>query len=94
MVLLLKGIQWLLDGCIVYIVSTGCRSRIASRMLYNLLIEAVNIQQQGTVTKEQICYREYNFDCEERVEEAANKMLEQTKDGLYIIADEAGPENG
>lgn len=93
-VLFLKGIQWLVDGCIVYIVSTGCRSRIASRMLYNLLIEAVNILPQGTVTKEQICYREYNFDREEEVEEAVNEMLEQTKVGLYIIADEAGPENG
>ncbi|XP_025113046.1 uncharacterized protein LOC112575403 [Pomacea canaliculata] len=93
-VLLLMGIEWLRWLHDVYIVSTGMWSRAACSMLYNMLLSTMLLKMTTKVSPNQLHYLQYDFTQSTDVEKAI-RDLSQTASGrpLYIIADEAGPED-
>ncbi|XP_025112652.1 uncharacterized protein LOC112575196 [Pomacea canaliculata] len=83
------AIQWLRCGHHVYVVSTWRGSRVASIMLYHLLLQAVNTLQSAGVSPGQphlLLYHLYDGD---EVKKAVNDLSQAAMGGsLYVIVDE------
>ncbi|XP_025113964.1 uncharacterized protein LOC112575993 [Pomacea canaliculata] len=87
------AIQWLRCGHHVYVVSTWWGSRAVCKMLYHIL-QTVNTQHPAVASSGQIHLLEFDFPKDKDMEKAVNDLSQAANGGpLYIIADEAGPEN-
>ncbi|XP_025100540.1 uncharacterized protein LOC112567884 [Pomacea canaliculata] len=83
------AIQWLRCGHHVYVVSTWSDSRVASIMLYHLLLQTVNTQQSAGVSPGQPHLLQYDLDEGNDVKKTVNDLSQAARGGsLYVIADE------
>ncbi|XP_025082947.1 uncharacterized protein LOC112557357 isoform X2 [Pomacea canaliculata] len=88
-VLQLMATQWLQCGNDVYVVSTWRRSRAACIMLHHLLQQT--LEAQPSTIRGQVHLLLYDLDTEENVRRAVDDLSERST-SLYVIADEAGPD--
>lgn len=91
-VLLLIGIQWLLCGHDIYIVSTWNGSYAACYMLYQLMLQTVNTRQTSVpIGRPHFLQYDLYGDDDTEVDKALNDLCKAASEGsLYIITDEAG----
>lgn len=94
-VLLLEAAEWLRFGSDVYVVSSWTSSQVACNMVRYLLQQTINTQLAAAVVKHgQVHLLQYDFYEEKQVEKAVEELAKLAKDGsLYVIADEAGPDD-
>ncbi|XP_070184409.1 uncharacterized protein [Littorina saxatilis] len=89
-VLILQGLQWLLQGQDVHLISTEYTTRAASFMIREQLQLSLTADLTPSLTPGSIFFNQYNFHSSEAdLEHAISDLLANVKNGrLYILLDE------
>lgn len=86
-VLIIKGVQWVSRGKHVHVVSTWEKSIAASYL--------IQYQLSGAASSRQVHLHLYNLNNSDNVHTAVSQLVKLVQDDeLYVIADEAGPDDG